>query len=346
MLADRCRVARDHVRDLQARHASLLDAPVQERLCEAAADGSVGEPGVDVGLAAVVEVPSAGVEEGQEGRALGETVAGLGASALADRSVLGSLTQAAQDIPGGEAFQEPTVFEIVDRGEPLSQRCRSIRCRSTGGRTSASMSRSRRKATERHGVSWLRPSWVSGTSPRAQGLQHGDNVRLRCPIDPDAGSVHLPDGLEQRDELGADGAGAVVQQRGQRVGQDAVPADPGQVALPFAAAAPADVVANVLGAVAAQPPAIVGRAGREPVDAAAGAGPVGLQRPRVAALAGIEVLHPLGADADRSVATGADQLVRHDAPVHCSGVILARTGRSSARLIGAGECAGRVNRGR
>jgi hypothetical protein len=105
--------------------------------------------------------------------------------------------------------------------------------------------------TDRHGGQGAQP--VVGERHLAAGErdQDGRDVRLVEPEDAAARAAHRTDGVGERDQLGSDAAGAVIEQVDQPVTQHA-PAASADLFLPaFLAVAPADEVAQAAGAVAA-----------------------------------------------------------------------------------------------
>lgn len=76
VLTDRGRVLRADREDLQPGPDLVVHAPAQERLDDAADDGVLGEPGVEVGLGALADDAVPFGEPGKEGGCLDELGAG------------------------------------------------------------------------------------------------------------------------------------------------------------------------------------------------------------------------------------------------------------------------------
>ena len=106
-----------------------------------------------------------------------------------------------------------------------------------------------------------------------QRAQHLLDVRPADPGQPAPGPLHLAERLSERRQLAPGAAGPVVEQEGQPLGQDAVPADAAAVASSFPAADLAGEVAQPAGAIGAQAPAVRRDAGSEAFGAAPGARP-------------------------------------------------------------------------
>jgi hypothetical protein len=105
----------------EAEHPARLYAPAQERLGRAPGGQLLGVPGVEVGLLALLDGAASVGETGEEGAGLSDLLirlAGLGAS---QRPLLRLAPQAPHLVPGGEVLKTPTVFRVLDDGEPLYQ---------------------------------------------------------------------------------------------------------------------------------------------------------------------------------------------------------------------------------
>jgi hypothetical protein len=248
-------------------------------------------PGVEVGLGALADVALPLGEPQEEGCGLGQAGAGSGDPTGAEGLGGGRGSQLAQDMPGGEPLKQPTVFGAGDGREPSGQPALEQHEVAVNLWEHAAGHEQIPDVRDRASRGQLAQPVVSeGDFTVREGSQDLLDVRLSHPGECISGTWRLPDLIEQRDELGADATGAVVQKFLQALGQDAVSAGPELVVQGLAAAAFAVEVAEAARALGAEPAAVRGDAGGQALDLAVGATAVGLQRPGPARRAEI----PLG----------------------------------------------------
>jgi hypothetical protein len=94
---------------------------VQERLGGAPDQEGGDVPGVQVGLGAAAEAGVVIIHPGQEGSGLAEDAAGVLVAFRAEGLPVGDRAELAQQVPGGEAFEQAPVLDVVDAGEPFGQ---------------------------------------------------------------------------------------------------------------------------------------------------------------------------------------------------------------------------------
>jgi hypothetical protein len=61
------------------------------------------------------------IHPGQEGSGLDEDAAGVLVAFRAEGLPVGDRAELAQQVPGGEAFEQAPVLDVVDAGEPFGQ---------------------------------------------------------------------------------------------------------------------------------------------------------------------------------------------------------------------------------
>ncbi|MEV1003031.1 hypothetical protein [Nonomuraea sp. NPDC050202] len=94
---------------------------MQERLGGAPDQEGGDVPGVQVGLGAAAEAGVVIIHPGQEGSGLAEDAAGVLVAFRAEGLPVGDRAELAQQVPGGEAFEQAPVLDVVDAGEPFGQ---------------------------------------------------------------------------------------------------------------------------------------------------------------------------------------------------------------------------------
>jgi hypothetical protein len=114
---------------------------------------------------------------------------------------------------------------------------------------------------------------------QGEGTQDRWDVGFGEPQDAAAGSAHRAHRVEERNQLGANGTGAVVEYHREPVSKDASPADPGVMEPALDAAPGAGEVAEPARAGGAQRLAVLANTGDQSLYAAAGATAIGLTRP-------------------------------------------------------------------
>src|ERR1035438_4645007 len=243
-------------------------------------------PPVDISLGALAPFPSVSLEVGQEQPGLTKVFSGRLVTVVPDRLGGRSGPQLPQHMPGGEALQDLAVVGVLDALHATGQRLLQEK--------QVPIHRRQYPAADEQiadvddatpGLQGAQPVVGEWDLAQGEGAQDRRDVRFGEPQDAAAGSAHRAHGVEERNQLGANGAGAVVEYHCEPVGEDTSSADPGVVEPALDATPGAGEVAEPAGAGGAQRLAVLADTGDQPLYCAARTAAIGLTRPREAARA-------------------------------------------------------------
>jgi hypothetical protein len=186
-----------------------------------------GVPGIDVGLAAGGQGEAVLGEPSEEGRGVLDLIASVPAACRSDRLLLRASAEPRQDFPGGEAVNDPGVVRVGGVGEvagqpPLERADLLV----DGGEDTAGHQEFPQVGGGSPGLEGVEclvgQFYLAAAEAPQQVLRRvGPPVAGIGPRQAGQRVVHGEQGVGQRDELGADPAGAVVQEHGEPVGESA-----------------------------------------------------------------------------------------------------------------------------